>query len=72
MTDRRDIHADRCSGLGDEHQVVFVRHTFDTNQVAGLLGDLDGLNTLAAAVRDTIDRLAVLVIQRGSLAETVL
>ena len=43
LTDRRDIHADRCSGLGDEHQVVFVRHTFDTNQV-DLLEALDSMS----------------------------
>ena len=71
LTDGRDIHADSRSGLCHEHQVVLISHSLDTYQVTGLLGYLDGLDALSAAVSDAIDRVAVLVVHRRTLAESV-
>ena len=59
-------HADRDARAVDDHQVVFVADSLQCNKFASLLGDVDRLHALAAAMG-----LAVLF-EVGTFAEAVL
>src|SRR5690606_20484843 len=48
------VHADGDPAAVDDHQLVILHHRFDRDQGAGLVGDLDRLHALAAAIGDAI------------------
>ena len=64
--DLLDGGADREARAVDDHQVVLVRDGLDRNELAGLLGDVDRLDALAAAVGDAV------LVEVGALTVAVL
>ena len=65
-TQLADLHTDDDARLVDNHQVVVVCHSLDGDEVAGLLGDVQGLHALCATVGDAV------VVDVGTLAEALL
>ena len=60
------VESDGNAGAVDNHQVVIVGHILEGDKIAGLFGDLDGADTLAATVGDAV------VLEEGAFAEAVL
>ena len=65
-------HADSCSALGDQHQILFIGYSVQAYQRTGLVGQCNGLDALTATVGDTVDRFAVLIVQSRTLTEALL
>ena len=63
LTDR---HSDNDTRLVDNHQVFVVSHGLDGDEVASLVGDVQGLHALRTTVGDAV------VLDVGTLAEALL